>query len=93
MRVLLFSIFDRKANIYLAPFVARSETDAVRQVSASFRDPQMRDTPVGQHPEDFDLRFIGVFDDETGRVEGESPRNVSSLLDLAPKAPPSTVAP
>lgn len=86
MRVVLFSIFDRKAKIFMAPFVARSETDAVRQISASFRDPQMKDTPVGQNPSEFDLRVIGSFDDETGVITPSEPRLVSSLAELAPQA-------
>lgn len=93
MRVQLYSIFDRKARVYLAPFVSRSETDAIRQISASFRDPQMRDTPVGQHPEDFSLTRVGAFDDETGQIEALTPPHpVCSLDELAPKAPSSTVA-
>lgn len=92
MRVQLFSIFDRKTKCFLAPFVARTETDAVRQITQSLRDPQMRETPVGQHPADFNLARVGAFDDETGQIEGLTPAHmVCSLDELAPAAPSSTV--
>lgn len=90
MRVMLFSIFDRKTKCFMAPFVARTETDATRQITQSLKDPQMRDTPVGQHPEDFDLRRVGAFDDESGQIEPLVPSHlVASLGELAA---PSTVA-
>lgn len=93
MNVQLFAIYDRKASIYMAPFVARSTIDATRQIVASFRDPQMRDTPVGQHPEDFDLFHVGSFDDETGRITPWiNPALVAPVVSLAPKAQEGTVS-
>lgn len=90
MRVMLFSIFDRKTKCFMAPFVARTETDAVRQITQSLRDPQMRETPVGQHPEDFDLRRVGAFDDETGQIEPLTPAYL--VANIAELSAPSTVA-
>jgi len=91
MRVKLFSIYDRKAKVYMAPFVARSETDAIRQITSSLRDPQMRETPVFQHPDDFDVRVVADFDDETGQISPFVPAHmVATIAELAP-APSSTV--
>lgn len=94
MKVQLFSVYDRKASIYMSPFVARSTIDATRQIAASFREPQMRETPVGQHPEDFDLFHVGSFDDETGDIVSfQKAALVAPILSLVPKAEgPSTVA-
>lgn len=77
MKFQLFSIFDLKSKVFLAPFVARTEVDARRQIASSMRDPQMRETPVGQHPEDFALYHLGDFDDEAGFVSG---LNIPSLV-------------
>lgn len=88
MRLHLYSIRDRKASVYLAPFVSRSETDALRQISASLRDSQIADTPIGQHPEDFTLTRVGSFDDETGQIEPlTSPYVVCSLDELRVSRP------
>lgn len=93
MKVKLFSIFDLKSRVYLAPFVARSLVDAQRQIAASFRDPQMMQTPVGQNPEDFELHSVGDFDDETGDVSPSTTGFVCSLSTLrADISAPSTVA-
>ena len=68
----------------MAPFVARSQIDATRQIAASFRDPHMRDTPVGQHPEDFDLFHVGSFDDDIGGISSlPRPVLVSPIVALA----------
>lgn len=92
MRVKLFSIFDTKSRVFLAPFVARSTVDAQRQIAASFKDPQMRETPVGQNPEDFELYTVGDFDDETGVISPVSNGFVCSLDTLRGEFPaPSTV--
>lgn len=75
MKVKLFSIFDVKSGVYLAPFPARGDVDAVRNVKDGLRNPQMRDTPIGQNPEDFELYELAIFDDESGEII-KSPRPV-----------------
>lgn len=90
MKLNLYSIYDRKMNIYLAPFPARNDVDAVRNVQASVSDPQMKQTPVGQNPQDFDLTMIGIFDDESGQIERSHTLTVANIGDLA-KIAASTV--
>lgn len=92
MRVQLFSVFDTKARIYLAPFVARSQVDAIRQIALSFHDPHMKDTPVGQNPTDFELFFVGSFEDESGDLSVNKPTFVANLGNLSADARGSTVA-
>lgn len=91
MKLKLYSIFDRKMNIYLAPFPARNDVDAVRNVQAGFNTPQMRETPIGQNPQDFDLVSIGEFDDDTGEITRSHALTVANVGDLA-KIATSTVA-
>lgn len=83
MMLRLYSIYDRKMCVYLTPFPARGEVDATRQISASFSNPQMRETPVVSHPEDFDLVHVGMFDDESGEIERVKPAVVTNLARLA----------
>lgn len=83
MKLMLFSILDQKAGIFLAPFVSRSTADAERQITQSLRDPAMLQTPVGQNPEDFVLYTVGYFDDEIGTIEALSaPRLITPVLAL-----------
>ena len=66
MRLYLYSIHDKLMNVYLAPFVARADVEAVRQISASLDDPQMAKSALNQTPSDYDLCIVGEFNDETG---------------------------
>lgn len=84
MKLRLFSIYDMLAGVYLTPFPARSDVDATRQISASFDNPQMRDTPVFRNPDHFALYEVGSFDDETGFVASQTPIIVSSVAALMP---------
>lgn len=88
MRLRLYSIRDRLAGVFLTPFPARADVEAVRQITASFADPQFRQTPVFQNPKDFDLMFVGEFDDESGEISPASPKLLKNLDDFSP---PSTV--
>ena len=89
MRMILFSIYDKRAKVFLVPFPARSEIDAQRQIRASFDSPQMRDTPIAKHPDDFALMVLGTFDDESGVLTCQNPERVSEITSLIPV---STVA-
>lgn len=68
MKIRLYSILDAKMGIFLAPFCARNDVDASRQISAALADPQMAATPMAQNPADFSLTCVGEFDDDTGIV-------------------------
>lgn len=91
MKLILFALYDRESKVYLAPFPARSDVDAVRNLKDGFRNPQMRETPVGQHPEDFSLCKLGYFDDESGEIMPER-HFVCSVAELAPKTDEGTVS-
>lgn len=79
----LYSIYDRAVGVYLTPFPARGDIDALRQVKASFKDPSMAETPVMKNPMDFSLVRLGEFDDETGVVSRiGDPYPLASVADL-----------
>lgn len=61
----VFSIFDAKAAVYGPPFFAPREAIAIRSFTDLAND---RSTTISRHPEDFDLRLIGEFNDETGEL-------------------------
>lgn len=90
----MFSVFDRKMKIFLTPFPARSEVDACRQIKSSFDNPDIRSTPVGQHPDDFDLVEVGSFDDESGEIISDrSVTVIANIGRLVEKSTSSTVSP
>lgn len=66
MKMLLASIYDKKACIYGKPFYPVTKADAIRAFGDIAVDSNH---PVGKHPEDYDLFVLGVFDDNKGGVE------------------------
>lgn len=66
MKHRIFSIRDTKAEFYYTPFAQKTLGEAER----SFSDLAANDkTSIGQHPEDFDLYYLGDFDDQSGKFE------------------------
>lgn len=93
MKFQLFCMLDKTSGIYLQPFCARSETDARRQLTLAFEDPQFMSTPAGRYPHEFEMYHVGTFDDDTAIIQAlPVPRKVANLADLRPPAPSSTVA-
>lgn len=83
MKLKMYSIYDRAVCVYLTPFPARGDIDALRQIKASFKDPSMADTPVIKNPSDFTLVRLGEFDDETGVLTPQRDAfTVASVFDL-----------
>lgn len=66
MKLRIYTIHDKKADIALGPFFVRHEIDAVRRVLQTLQDPS---TSLAQYPEDYDLEFVGMFDEVTHKLE------------------------
>lgn len=63
MELKAFSIRDSKGEIFHTPFFANTHGEAERNFTQLVRDEKSR---LSQFPEDFDLYFLGVYDDQTG---------------------------
>lgn len=80
MKYFLFSVKDTATQLFAQPFPSAAEMAAIRSV----RDLVGKaDNAVGQHPEDYELHQIGMFDDNTGVIDALSPpRLVARCKDL-----------
>jgi hypothetical protein len=68
MKMIVCSIKDRAADAFGRPFYVPAVGVAIR----SFQDEVNRaaeDSQIYQHPDDFDLFDLGIFDDSTGLFE------------------------
>lgn len=89
MRIRLYSIRDRLLGVYLAPFSARADVDALRQIKASLSDERMATSGLATNPSDFDLCYMATLDDETGQVfpeqhaAGSAPCIVANIAALS----------
>lgn len=88
MQVLAYSVYDRKALVYGAPFFAPTDGSAIRSFADLSNDIN---TTVGRHPSDFVLYCVGVYDDQNGALAPVSPlRHVidaTACIVVQPKLP------
>lgn len=61
-----FSVYDRAAMTFGHPFYMVNAPAAMRSFIDAFDNPQ---SMLAKHPDDFELRRIASFDDETGRFD------------------------
>lgn len=66
MELKAYSIRDSKGGFYGLPFFKRSHGEAERTFAQLRTD---NTSTVNQFPEDFDLYYLGEYDDQTGLVK------------------------
>lgn len=64
-RLKVYSIRDAKAEVYNAPFYKGTHGEAERDFRTAVNDEK---SFLSQYPDDFDLYYIGDFDQNTGLV-------------------------
>ena len=75
----LFSIYDVKAMVFHAPFLAHNDADAMRMVSVQIGKPE---TMYARFPEDYRLMYCGQWNDNSGVIDPETPRFVCEVYSL-----------
>lgn len=75
-----FSIRDAKAEAFKPPFFKTTHGEAERDFTELVRDEK---TTPGKYPEDFDLYFVGEYDDTTGLMASlQEPQRVIKGIQL-----------
>lgn len=80
MKYFVFGIKDTATQIFAQPFYAPAEAAATRSVKDLVNG---EGNMIAQHPEDYELYHLGMFDDGTGSLEPCLPRLVTRCKDLA----------
>lgn len=73
MTIKMYSLYDKKTQVYGRPFFAHNDGHAVRLIQDELADNSF---VVARHPDDFSLHCVGAFDDATGNVESMTPSKV-----------------
>lgn len=80
-----YSVYDRKALQYHAPFFTHTDGAAIRSFADLAND---MNTTVGRHPADYVLFNVGTYSDDNGSLEPAMPlRHVidaTALLTIKP---------
>lgn len=66
MELKLFSIRDSKGEVYNTPFFQKSHGEAERSFRELIKDEK---SMVSKYPDDFDLYYLGTYDDQTGVIK------------------------
>lgn len=74
----MFSIKDAKAQIFHKPYFATTHGEAERNFRTTVNSP---DNNLNQYPEDFDLWYLGEYNDQTGQFDPvETPQHVIKAI-------------
>lgn len=80
MELKIYSIRDAKAEIFNMPFYKKTHGEAERDFHQLCQDE--KSTPA-KYPEDFDLYYIGTYDDVTGRIESlDTPQHITKAIQM-----------
>lgn len=76
----MFSIRDAKAEVFNPPFFSRTHGEAERSFDQLVMDPK---STVSQYPEDYDLYYLGDYDDLNGKFSPEpTPKHVRKAIEV-----------
>lgn len=65
-KMLVFAVYDSKAEAYGPPFFNRAKGEALR----AFMDAaNNKEDSIGKHPEDYTLFYIGIYEELKGSFE------------------------
>lgn len=80
MQYKMFSIRDAKAEIFNPPYFNKSHGEAERNFRELVNDPK---SMVSKYPEDFDLYYLGTYDDGTGKMEClDTPQHLMKAIQI-----------
>lgn len=70
----IYSIRDAKAEYYCMPFFNSTHGEAERNFQMAMTDEK---TTLSKHPEDYDLYYLGMFNDQSGKFDAvKTPEHV-----------------
>lgn len=82
MRYKVFSIRDRAADVFGQPFFCANGAVAIRMFTDEVNRPD-QNSNLYRHPEDFDLYYLGDFDDAAGEMIPEHPVQIAVGKDVS----------
>lgn len=78
----MFSVRDSKAETFHPPIYVKTHGEAERNFHATVNNEE---TTIGRYPDDYDLYYIGEYDDQTGKIKSETPQHIVKAVQLKTK--------
>lgn len=80
MQLKIYSIRDAKGEIFNQPFYKKTHGEAERDFQTLCKDEK---SMPHQYPEDFDLYFLGHYDDQTGKIQSlDTPQHITKAVNV-----------
>jgi len=80
MELRIYSIRDAKAELYNQPFFQKTHGEAERNFTQLVNDQK---SMVSQFPDDFDLYFVGTYDDQKGVLKSlDTPQHIMKAISV-----------
>lgn len=80
MQLKIYSVRDQKGGFYNAPIFLRSHGEAERWFHGQTNNEK---SVIMHHPEDFDLYYVGDFDDQKGAIQPlDTPQHIIKAVEL-----------
>lgn len=78
----LYSVKDNKVGVFQKPFTCRNDAEASRTLHSACQDPEIQ---LSRYPEDFDLYFLGTYNEYTGKLTqtSDDPRFVVGAISFS----------
>jgi hypothetical protein len=79
----IYSIRDSKAEYFTQPFFKKTHGEAERDFTMLAKDEKSQ---IAQFPEDYDLYYIGDYDDQTGKMTPlDTPHHIIKAVQVSSK--------
>jgi len=62
---IILAVYDSGVEAYLRPWTAQAKGQAIREFTDQAKN---KETPIGQHPEDYSLFILAEYTDHDGRI-------------------------
>lgn len=80
MLLKIYSIRDSKSEVFNVPFIKSTHGEAERDFRSLVNDQQ---STVNKYPEDFDLYYMGEYDNNTGKLTPiDSPQHILKAIQV-----------
>ena len=80
----IFSIRDQKGEIFHPPFYKTTHGEAERDFQTTVNDEK---SMLNKYPEDFDLYYLGEYDDQTGTFDSlDTPQHLLKAVSTISRA-------
>jgi len=85
----MYAIRDAKAEAFLNPWFKVTHGEAERDFNAAVNNEE---TTLAKYPEDFDLYYLGDYDDNSGKLKSlDSPQHIVKAVQLVRQKGPQAV--